>query len=124
MIAKILKVFKGFLKPKIVLPIHEVVTSSTALPPEENMHSKPKKLKHKRLKKLSDKSGKKAPKNVHPSSKPIPLPSGSKGTSNPQDTLAKINKVDQLRQQKRMTIEDACKQVGISPGYYYKLRSK
>jgi hypothetical protein len=122
MITKILNVFRSILKAKIVLPMHEVVTSSTPLSPGENIPQKPKRLKHARLKKLGDK---RVPKNDKPiSNKPASFTSGSKRTSNTQDTLEKVKKVDQLRQQQKINIEDACKQVGISAGYYYKLRSK
>lgn len=122
MITKILTVFRSVLKPKIVLPHNSVGHASSPLSPEENIPQKPKKLKNVRLKKLY---GKKVLKNDKPSStKPASLTSGSKRTRNPKYTLEKIKKVDQLRQQKRMTIEEACKQVGVSAGYYYKLRSE
>ena len=95
---------------------------SSPLLPEAHIPQKPKRLKHARLKKLGDK---RVPKNDKPiSNNPSSTTSGSKRTRNPKYTLEKIKKVDQLRQQKKMTIEDACKQVGISAGYYYKLRSK
>ena len=43
---------------------------------------------------------------------------------NPQQTLEKAEQVYKLIKNKRMTIAEACKSVGLAPSYYYKIRSK